>query len=73
MELVDHVFLRNGNEGFSVSRTLLFPFYKLVHHFEYMKFKAYDSLLSISTWTSILLMYFYGLRSESEFIFYDEF
>ena len=72
MELVDHVFLRNGNEGFSVSRTLLFPFYKLVHHFEYMKFKAYDSLLSISTWTSILLMYFYGLRSESEFIFYDE-
>lgn len=72
MELNDHFFLRHSAIRFLVLKRLLMPFYSLIHYIELWRLSAFDSILTISPWTSALLFYLYGIQSEMEFVFYDD-
>lgn len=72
MELNDHFFLRHSARRFFILKRLLMPFYSLVHHIEYWKLSSFDSILTNSPWTSMILFYLYGIQSELEFVFYDD-
>jgi len=70
-ELVEHPFWLGYERKRRLARTLFSSLYPLAHEYEIERLRTFDKVFSISSWTSLLLDYFYGIRDVPAFAIVD--